>query len=327
MRIFLAPMEGLIDHHIRHFLTQFGGFDRCTTEFIRITDQKLPKRIFEKYCPELVPKDEQLISHTPSKTPVYVQLLGSNKYRLAENAQVAVNLGAKGIDLNFGCPAKLVNKHSGGASLLKSKSSLYDIVSMVRGSIPHHIPLTAKMRLGYDDRKCALENAQTIEDAGASELIIHARSKSDGYKPPAYWEEIAPIRKHLNIPVIANGEIWNTQDALRCQEESGCEDIMLGRGAISHPLLALRIKQNTSNSDLDSDREWIMTCHLLIEYFNRLRQSNVREKSCCDRIKQWLSFFIKHQPQASLFFHEIKKIKIGEKILTKLHTEIRRMES
>ena len=105
MRIFLAPMEGVVDYTMRDMLTRLGGFDRCVTEFVRITEQKLPARVFYRYCPEL-----HTGGKTPAGTPVYVQLLGGDPDYMALNARTAERVGAPGIDLNFGCPAKTVNR-------------------------------------------------------------------------------------------------------------------------------------------------------------------------------------------------------------------------
>ena len=122
MKIVLAPMEGVIDHIMRHLLTAQGGYDLCITEFVRIVDQKLPERVFYRLCPELYDG-----AKTPSGTPVKIQLLGQHPNWLAENAQVATSLGSPGIDLNFGCPAKAVNKSKGGAVLLKEPETLFAI--------------------------------------------------------------------------------------------------------------------------------------------------------------------------------------------------------
>ncbi|MBK8187372.1 MAG: tRNA-dihydrouridine synthase [Cellvibrio sp.] len=110
MRIMLAPMEGVVEHHVRAILSKIGGLDGCVTEFIRVTDQKLPYKVFYKYAQEL-----ESDCKTPSGIPVKVQLLGSNPHFMALNAQELVRYGAKSIDLNFGCPAKTVNAHEGGA--------------------------------------------------------------------------------------------------------------------------------------------------------------------------------------------------------------------
>ena len=238
MQIVLAPMEGVVDHLMREMLTQIGGYDLCVTEFIRVVDQCLPARVFQRICPELAQGGK-----TVSGTPVRVQLLGQEPNWLAENAVRAVELGSPGVDLNFGCPAKAVNKSRGGAVLLKQTEQLYQIVKTVRDAVPAKYPVSAKIRLGYDDTSLTLANAEAICAAGASSLAVHARTKSDGYRPPAYWPWIAKIKQHVAIPLIANGEIWSAADAVQCQQQSNCQDIMLGRGALAMPNLAQTIKQ------------------------------------------------------------------------------------
>ena len=237
MRILLAPMEGVVDHLMRDMLTRVGGFDLCVTEFVRVVEQKLPAKTFYKLCPEL-----HHGSVTPSGVPVRVQLLGQHPQWLAENAQTAVELGSPGVDLNFGCPAKTVNKSKGGAVLLKETETLYQIVKTVREAVPADQPVTAKIRLGFEDKSLAIDNAIAITEAGADQLVVHARTKTEGYKPPAYWDWIARIRQHTNIPLVANGEIWNADDARKCQAQSGCVDLMLGRGALAMPNLARTIR-------------------------------------------------------------------------------------
>lgn len=134
------------------------------------------------------------------------RLLGGQAEPLAWNAQKAVELGALGIDLNFGCPAKTVNRHDGGASLLKSADRIFNIIKTVRSHVPQ-IPVTAKIRLGYDDPTQCLENAVAATEAGATWLTVHCRTKTDGYKPPAYWEWIPKIQQVTKIKIIANGDI------------------------------------------------------------------------------------------------------------------------
>ena len=131
MTIWLAPMEGLLDHGLRDTLTRVGGIDLCVSEFIRVTDTVLPARAFTRVVPEL-----RHGSRTAAGVPVRVQLLGSDPVCLAENAQALATLAPAGIDLNFGCPAKVVNRHGGGASLLQDPELLHRIVRAVRQAVP-----------------------------------------------------------------------------------------------------------------------------------------------------------------------------------------------
>ena len=141
MKITLAPMEGVVDYLMRKVLSEIGGLDLCVTEFLRITDQLLPERVFYRICPEL-----DTGGKTSSGTPVRIQLLGQDPNWLAENAYRAAVLGSSGVDLNFGCPAKTVNKSRGGAILLRDPENLYQIVKAVRAAVPTEQVVSAKIR-------------------------------------------------------------------------------------------------------------------------------------------------------------------------------------
>lgn len=310
MRITLAPMEGVIDHLMRHMLTELGGIDLCMTEFIRIVDQKLPERVFHRYCPEL-----KSGSVTPNGTPVRIQLLGQDPHWLAENAVVATDLGSQGIDLNFGCPAKAVNKSKGGAVLLKEPETLYAIAKSVRQAVPKHLPVTAKMRLGFEDKTLAIENAQALEAGGIDEIAIHARTKVEGYKPPAYWEHIALIKQHVQTPLIANGEIWNPQQAKQCQEQSECENIMLGRGALAVPNLAAWIKGQSNKMP------WNQVLALLLTY-SKYEIEGDKGLYYSNRVKQWMVYLKMAYPEANEFFRTIRTIRKTDEMYTAISAQL-----
>jgi tRNA-dihydrouridine synthase C len=303
MHITLAPMEGVVDHLMRDMLTQVGGFDLCVTEFVRIVEQLMPKHVFYRICPEL---NNQ--GFTPNGVPVKVQLLGQHADWLAENAYRAIDLGSHGVDLNFGCPAKTVNKSKGGAILLREPETIYKIVSAVRQAVPKEHTVSAKMRLGFDDTSLAIANAQAIADAGANSLVIHARTKVDGYKPPAYWDWIAKIKQHVNIPIVANGEIWNAQDAVNCQQQSACENIMLGRGALAMPNLAQVIKNTQQHMP------WEQVKALLVQY-SGYELFGDKGKYYPNRVKQWLGYLSRQYPQAEDLFMSIRRLKSADEIL------------
>lgn len=310
MKLVLAPMEGLTDPIMRDVLTHVGSFDWCVTEFIRVTDSVLPDHIYYSYCPELKTEGK-----TAAGTPVHVQFLGNNPEMLAANAVRAATLGAPAIDMNFGCPAKTVNRHRGGSVLLDEPEVVYELVKAVRDAVPAHIPVSAKMRLGYMDRNFMLDNAHAIEDAGASWVTVHARTKADGYTPPAFWDQLQPIREALKINVIANGEIWNNTDARQCQLESGCEDLMIGRGAVTTPDLTQCIRNNSDGPLLC----WQDLLTLQIRFINGPSKTEI---GMVGRYKQWLGMMSKHYPEAKMLWNEIKRLKkideINEKITIQL---------
>ncbi|RLV61021.1 tRNA dihydrouridine(16) synthase DusC [Parashewanella curva] len=306
MRVILAPMEGVVDDLMRDILSAINPYDLMVTEFVRVVDQLLPEKVFTKLCPELLNG-----GYTTSGTPVKIQLLGQNPEALAKNALRAIELGSHGVDINFGCPAKIVNRNKGGAVLLNEPNLVHDIVKAVRQAVPEQHPVTAKIRLGFEDKSQYMENSLAIYEAGANELAVHARSKVDGYKPPAYWEYIADINQKLPIPVIANGEIWNKQDALRCMEQTGCSDVMVGRGAISLPNLAEEIK--TDNPAYS----WPQALELMLKYSEKELEGR---KSCYypSRIKQWFSYLNRQYPEAKELFRTLRIFKTTEEIIQAL---------
>jgi tRNA-dihydrouridine synthase C len=315
MTLLLAPMEGLLDHTLRDVLTRVGGIDRCVAEFIRVTGTLLPERVFTRVVPELLTG-----GRTRAGVPVRLQLMGSDAVCLAENAARAASLGPAGIDLNFGCPAKIVNRHGGGAALLRDPADLHRIVSAVRRAVPAAVPVSAKMRLGVDDPSRALECAQAIASAGADELVVHARTKADGYRPPAYWERIAEIRAALAIPVIANGEIWSVADATRCRERSGCDALMLGRGMVSDPGLALAIcaadragpgepgEPDAPGASGASDALSWAALQPLLGAFWELVCGHVEPRARAGRLKQWLNYLRRHHPEAQTAYLAVRTL-------------------
>lgn len=299
MNILLAPMEGVIDHNMRQLLTTIGGYQHCVTEFVRVTDQLLPARVFRRLCPELGNGGV-----TEAGTPVIVQLLGGVPEAMAVNARRAVALGTPGIDINFGCPSKFVNRKAGGAVLLKEPQRLYDVVHAVRRAVPTDIPVSAKIRLGYDNTDLALDNAQAIQEAGANFITVHARTKSDGYKAPARWEWLAHINAASSIPVIANGDINSVEDYLHCREISGCEDVMIGRGALARPDLARQIKRHQQGLPIDS-MDWQAIQALLLALATRMK-TGTEGRYVVARIKQWLVMLRREHPEAQDVFNHIR---------------------
>lgn len=313
VRVILAPMEGVVDDLMRDILSSINPYDLLVTEFVRVVDQLLPEKVFLKLCPELLNG-----GFTPSGTPVRVQLLGQEPNCMAENAMRAIELGSHGVDANFGCPAKMVNRSNGGAVLLQYPNTIHDIVRAMRQAVPAEHPVTAKIRLGYEDKSLFMENALAVYEAGATELAIHARSKVDGYKPPAYWEYITEVRERLPIPVIANGEIWNREDAKRCMAVTGCDSIMIGRGAISLPNLADTIKTGAA------PYSWADTLGLMLSYTQR-ELSGRKSDYYPARIKQWFSYLNRQYPEADTLFRELRIYKTTEEIVRVLEEAQQRL--
>ena len=305
-RLILAPMEGLADDVLRGILTSAGGYDWCVTEFIRVADTQLPRAAFLRVCPEL-----KNGARTPAGTPVRIQLLGSDPVMMARNAVQAARQDPYGIDLNFGCPAPLVNRHGGGAALLEEPERLRQITAAVRQAVPASLPVTAKMRLGISNTDFALDCARALEAGGASELVVHARTKDDGYRPPARWEWIARIRDAVAIPVIANGEVWSVADYRAIRAATGCADVMLGRGAVADPLLAKRIRSDAEG--FDPDHEWLRIMPLIGAFWLGV-QAKLEPRHAPGRLKQWLGMMRHRYPAAARLYLDLRALRLVAEI-------------
>ncbi|ATM86585.1 tRNA dihydrouridine(16) synthase DusC [Yersinia massiliensis] len=303
MRVILAPMEGVLDSLVRELLSEVNDYDLCITEFLRVVDQLLPAKSFYRLCPELHNQ-----SRTQSGTLVRVQLLGQYPQWLAENAARAVELGSYGVDLNCGCPSKLVNGSGGGATLLKDPELIYQGAKAMREAVPAHLPVTVKIRLGWDSGDRQFEIADAVQQAGATELAVHGRTKEDGYQAERInWQAIGEIRQRLTIPVIANGEIWDYQSAQACMDMTGCDAVMLGRGALNVPNLSRVVKYN------EPRMPWPEVVKLLKKYVQLEKQGDTGLYHVA-RIKQWLGYLRKEYTEATDLFSQIRALKTSKDI-------------
>ncbi len=313
----LAPMEGLTDPLMRQILTQIAvdlgrPYDWSVSEFIRVTQHVLPAHVFYRYVPEL-----HHDAKTASGTPIHIQLLGSEAQLMAENAAYACELGAPAIDINFGCPAKTVNSHRGGSVLLNEPEVMHDIISAVRQAVPADIPVSAKIRLGYTDTSRMDDIKGAIAASGADWLTIHARTKTQGYKPPAYWEKIQGFNT-LDIPVIANGEIWNSEQAQQCIMQSGTNHLMLGRGAVTRPDLVAKVDRADLAEDKAVEKPSLLWQDLITHQIKFLEGEAKNDIVLVGRYKQWLGMLSKGYDEAQTLWHGIKREKSKAAIIAAL---------
>ena len=308
-RLLLAPMEGLVDAVMRDVLTQATRYDWCVTEFVRISNTVLPARVFHRVAPEL-----RNASRTDAGVPVRVQLLGSDPQRMGATADVVARLQPAGVDLNFGCPAPLVNQHGGGSILLDTPDCLLQITRAVAQALAGRVPLTAKMRLGVRDKEKAVEAAQALAEGGAELLVVHARTRDEAYRPPAHWPWIARIAEAVKIPVVANGEVWTVADYQRCVAESGCSDVMLGRGAVADPFLAQRIRaaqQGVEHPPCAAD--WQILLPLLGHYWRGV-EAKLEPHHRPGRIKQWLNLLRRNFPEGEILHQQIRPLRQADEV-------------
>jgi tRNA-dihydrouridine synthase C len=292
----LAPMDGVTDWVHRELASSLGGVSQCVSEFIRVTDSAPPARVFLRDCPEL-----KRAGRTRSGVPVFVQILGGHAGAMADAAATAVGLGALGVDINFGCPAKRVNNHDGGASILRCPARAEQITRAVRDAVPSHVPVTVKVRLGWSDSDSVVEIARAAEQGGASWLTVHARTKAQMYAPPVDYRAVGRARAALSIPVVANGDICSWAALSACAEQSGARAFMLGRAALAHPFLFRELRGDNSQAAVPY-RE------VLARYLALMAEGGFEPAARLRRLKQWLGLARLFSPEASAWFEQVKRV-------------------
>jgi tRNA-dihydrouridine synthase C len=292
-------MDGVTDFAYRALWTSLGApgkFSFCVSEFVRVSDRPLPASVIREACPEVAHAGT-----TPAGVPVLVQLLGGIAEPMAQTARNAIAIGAFGIDLNFGCPAKLVNRHDGGAALLRAPQRIEQIVTAVRKAVPSDKPVSVKIRLGWESSEEVVEIARAAERGGASWLTIHGRTKLEMYGPPANWRAIGCARAAVDIVVVANGDLNSEESIERCREHSGCSYFMLGRGPMGRPSLL------SSDASVAASSELRRLGELLLQYLVVLEQVGNSEARQVSRVKQWLSLAKRVNPSVAPWFDEVKR--------------------
>ncbi len=308
----LAPMDGVTDFVYREVMTAlFGGrsgISACTCEFIRVIDRLLPAHVFLSHCPELATG-----GRTHSGVPVFVQLLGGQPAAMSDNALRAAELGAPGIDLNFGCPAKTVNRSDGGAALLREPGRVEAVTGSVRRSVPKEIPISAKLRLGWDSSRNVVELAKAAESGGADWITIHARTRVQGYAPGVEWEAIGRAREAVRVPVVANGDIHSADSLAICARQSGCDAFMIGRGAMASPDLFATLR-----GWCESPLSFPEICQLLVDYARRVLAAGFSEQKAVCRVKQWLRMGAAFRSDFHSTFERIKHARSESELISML---------
>jgi tRNA-dihydrouridine synthase B len=223
-RVFQSPLSGVTDLVFRRLVRRYAPTSMMYTEMVNATGLH-----YVKALPKLMEID-------PNERPISIQLFDCRPDFLAEAAQRAVGEGADTVDINMGCPVNKITKNGGGSSLLREPELAEAIVRSVVAAVD--VPVTVKTRIGWTDQEInAVEFAQRMEDAGAKMLTLHGRTRSQGYNGSARWEWIARVKAVLSIPVIANGDIFSVDAAVRCLDETQADGVMCSRGTLGYPFL------------------------------------------------------------------------------------------
>lgn len=222
--LLLAPMEGVGDRSFRRAMASIGGFDEAVREFLRV-----PKCAHVRSLAKVYHSDEL------NTIPLAAQLMGSDPELMAAMGQEIERRGAPRIDFNCGCPSNTVTGRGAGSSLLQDPRWLYENAKALVNAV--RVPVTVKMRSGFNDLSLFKENLLAAQESGARYITLHPRTKADGYSPPARWDLIAEAKATLRIPVVGNGDILTVQHALDMLRQTGCDALMIGRGSVINPFI------------------------------------------------------------------------------------------
>ncbi len=305
-------MDGITDAPMRALVGEWGCFSYCVTEFVRVSGEALPAKVFRREVPEL-----ENGGQTVTGLPVQVQILGGHPERMAQSALAAVRAGAKSIDINFGCPSPTVNGNDGGASLLKTPCRIREVVRAVRDAVPEDVVVSAKLRLGWESIDDIFENAPMAVEGGAAWLTLHARTRTQRYEPPVFWPHLGRVREMVGVPVVANGDIFAFDDFLKCREVTGCEHFMIGRGALATPGLASKLGLELGTGTGLETLDWVERLERLIYWCNAFHPGTDRRTLA--RLKQWLNVAYRHGGYDA--FQQVKRAESVSEVMSRLRSQ------
>ncbi len=282
-RFLLAPMAGISNIAFRLAAKEHGVGLVCTE---MISAQGVVRGNL---------KTSRLMAISSEERPVAVQIFGRDAEAIARAAQM-VESSADIIDLNFGCPARKIVGSGSGSALMKQPEILGDIVSQVAKSVS--CPVTAKIRSGWDEKnKNALEIARIVEDSGAAAVIVHPRTRSQGFTGLSDWRIIADVKNAVSIPVIGNGDVNNPEDAKNMLEFTGCDGVMIGRGALGNPWIFSRTIRYMETGVLPPPPTQEEKLRHLLKFTKNLIDLK-GERIACREIRKFVKWYTKGMPQA-----------------------------
>jgi len=285
--LILSPMAGVTDVSFRRLLKRRGGIGLTVSEFISV--EGLTRNN---------PKSKRQMRFYEDERPFAVQVFGARPESMRMAAEMAEEVGADILDVNCGCPAPKVVNHGGGSGLLRDLPRLETILKEIKRAIT--IPLTIKIRAGYSDNAInAVETAKLAEACGVEHIALHGRTKEQGYRGQANWDLVRAIKENVSVPVSGSGDVATIEQALGRFRETGCDGVLIGRGAMANPWIFRQIEETIAGRDvfrptLDDKRA------VLLEYFEMLRE-DMPELAAIGRMKQLAGQFTRGLQGGALF--------------------------
>src|ERR671939_259679 len=228
--LILSPMAGVTDISFRRLLKRRGGVGLTVSEFISV--EGLTRHN---------PKSKRQMRFFEEERPFAVQIFGGQPERMRMAAEMAEEVGADILDVNCGCPAPKVVKHGGGSGLLRDYPRLEEILKEIKKGIK--IPMTVKIRAGYYDHTInAVETARLAERCGVEHIALHGRTKEQGYKGLANWDLVKAVKEAVSVPVSGSGDVTTIEQAFARFRETGCDGVLIGRGAMANPWIFRQIE-------------------------------------------------------------------------------------
>lgn len=313
--IVLAPMAGVCNSAFRKIIKEMG----CGLLYAEMVSDK--GMIYNSK------KTKDMLYFEECERPIAQQIFGSDKDSFVEAAKMIYDIMKPDIiDINMGCPVpKVALKSQAGAALLKSPDKIREIVSAVVEAVP--VPVTVKIRSGWDSNSInAVEVAKICEEAGASAITVHGRTRSQGYSGVVDLDIIKAVKENVSIPVIGNGDVTSIESAKKMLSYTGCDAIMIGRGVLGNPWLMKKIVTYFSTGEIISDPTYedkIDMCFHHMDYLMKIKD----EKVAVLEMRSHIAWYLKGMPNAQNIKKEIFKAKTREEIEKILNNYLKELEN
>lgn len=311
--LILSPMAGVTDVSFRRLIKNCGGVGLTVSEFISVEGLTRSN-----------PKSKRQMRFYVDERPFAVQIFGGQPERMRMAAQMAEEVGADILDINCGCPAPKVVKHGGGSGLLKDHFRLETILTEIKKAIT--IPLTIKIRAGfYDHTINAVETAKLAEACGVEHIALHGRTKEQGYRGLANWDLVKQVKEAVKVPVSGSGDVTTIEGAFERFRETGCDGVLIGRGAMANPWILRQIEdvmvcRDVFEPTLKDKRQ------ILLEYFDMLRE-DMPEAPAINRMKQLAGQFTRGLQGGALFRTSLYHSHSVDEILARIEEYFGAIES